>query len=226
MKNILLVILLSIVGAFSTNAIAGGGDDHTHGDGAVAVTASTAKDGQLRIVSYPGGLEVFVKYPAPKLNEPVIGRLFFADYATNHPVDPTGIELSFPGAFGAKVTKQPTKISDGVYEFVALFARDTGHTALLRYTYGAAEQLASLSPFYAGASATRAMSATGGNSLAQDEDGIFPTWILIPIAIGLALLFYVLFTRRRKRLQFVKSQSSASTISKANASTVTQTISK
>jgi hypothetical protein len=190
--RIFLIILLLL----SSDAFGHGGEDH--GPAATAQTAFPGRGSQLTLVSYQGALEIFVKYPVPELDKPVVGRLFFADYASNHPVSPTAIELSFPGALGAKVTKQPAMISDGVFEFTAVFVRDTGHTALLRYTYGDAEQLASLSPFYAGASAQRQAEASHGKvEIEQDE---FPTWTLIPIAIGLGVLGYVLFRRRRKRL--------------------------
>ena len=191
MKILLILILL-----FARSAQAHEGEDH----GAAATTqAPTSSGAQLTLVSYQGALEVFVKYPKPELDKEVVGRLFFADYATNHPVNPTAIELSFPGALGAKVTRQPTKISDGVFEFTAIFVRDTGHTALLRYTYGDAEQLTSLSPFFAGTSAERHLAATNATAAEHEDESVFPTWTLIPIALGLAVLSYVLFRRRHAR---------------------------
>ena len=192
MKIFLILLLL-----LSSDALGHEGEDH--GTPATTHLAAPGAGAQLRLVSYQGALEVFVKYPVPELDKPVVGRLFFADYASNHPVNPTAIDLSFPGAFGAKVTKQPVKISDGVFEFTAVFIRDTGHTALLRYTFGDAEQLTSLSPFYAGTSAQRQSASIHRNTSIEDES-VFPTWTLIPIAIGLGVLGYVLFRRRRKRL--------------------------
>lgn len=194
----LIILFLSLSVAV---AYAGGGDDHTHapteGTGAnVRSTPTHATATTLTIVSYPGNLEVFVKYPPPHLDEPVIGRIFFADYASNHPVNPTGIELSFPGALGAKVVKQPTKISDGVYEFTALFVRDTNHTALLRYTTGEQEQLASLSPFYAGSSADRVLAPSSGTSVHGHEGFSFSTWMLLPLVAAAIMLAYFLAKRK------------------------------
>jgi hypothetical protein len=207
MKVIILLMLLV------SRAFAHGGEDH----GASTTTMPVATGTQLKIVSYPGTLEVLVKYPAPVLNEPVTGRIFFADYASNHPLDPTSIELSFPGALGAKVTKQPTKVSDGVYAFEAVFERDTNHTALLEYSYADAEQLASLSPFYAGTSATRQLSATKATT--SHDSNSFPTWTLLPIALGLAVLGYVLFRRRRKILLLAKSKGTT-TVTESKTTTV------
>lgn len=208
MNRLTTLLLILAVSLLTHPAYSHGDEDHSAGS---TTTSATAVSGnQLRIISYPGSLEIFVKYPAPKLEEPVTGRLYFAQYATNHPVNPTGIELSFPGALGAKVTKQPTKVSDGVYEFIAVFTRDTGHTGLLKYTYGDAEQLATLSPFYAGTSATRVIAASG-STVAEDEGFVFATWLLIPIVIALTILAYVLFRRRRNRLHIVKSNTTGTT---------------
>lgn len=192
-----MIIFLILLLLLSSDALGHDGEDH--GTPATTQSAAPGAGNQLRLVSYQGALEIFVKYPVPELNKPVVGRLFFADYASNHPVNPTAIDISFPGALGAKVTKQPVKISDGVFEFAAVFVRDTGHTGLLRYTFGDAEQLTSLSPFYAGTSAQRQSASIHGNTSIEDES-VFPTWTLIPIAIGLGVLGYVLFRRRRKRL--------------------------
>lgn len=202
-------ILLILIMLLAQSAQAHEGEDHGAAAASTQTPASSAS--QLTLVSYNGTLEIFVKYPKPALDEPVIGRLFFADYATNHPVNPSGIELSFPGALGAKVTKQPTKISDGVFEFTAVFVRDTGHTALLRYTYGEAEQLASLSPFFAGTSAERQLVATNAAGAMKEDESVFPIWTLIPIALGLAVLGYVLFRRRRHRLLIAKQTITPST---------------
>jgi hypothetical protein len=210
MKIFLILLLL-----LTSDALGHEGEDH----GTASTSTTPAATGsQLKLVSYQGSLEVFVKYPAPILNEPVSGRLFFADYASNRPVNPAGLELSFPGALGAKITKQPTKISDGVFEFTAIFVRDTGHTALLRYTYGNTEQLASLSPFYAGTSAERQMMAVNAAS-SREEENTFPTWTLIPIALGLLTLAYVLFRRRRKRLLTI----SQNRVTPTTSTTVTET---
>jgi hypothetical protein len=203
--KITIVLLLLL----ASRAFAHGGEDH--GAAASHVATPVASGSQLKLVSYPGTLEVLVKYPAPVLDKPVVGRLFFADYASNHPVDPTGIELSFPGALAAKVTKQPTKVSDGVYAFEAVFVRDTNHTALLKYTYADAEQLASLSPFFAGTSATRQLTAAHTTAV-KDEGYSFPGWLLIPIALGLGVLAYVLFRRRRKVLLVAKSQGTTTVV--------------
>lgn len=205
MKAILITLLFLV-----SNAFAHGDEDHgaTTGDPAIP----TATGSQLKVVSYPGSLEVLVKYPAPTLHEPVTGRIYFADYATNHPVNPPGIELSFPGNFGTKVTKQPSKVSDGVYSFEAVFTRDTNHTALLKYSYGDAEQLASLSPFYAGTSASRQLIGSGAVA-STDSGDHFPSWVLIPISLGLAVLGYVFLKRRRKIL--VSKRQSATTITQS-----------
>ncbi|HET6511651.1 MAG TPA: hypothetical protein VFH43_05630 [Candidatus Kapabacteria bacterium] len=218
MKRLILFFTLILAqSAWPHIVFAHEGEDH--GATATTQTSMVAQgDNVLRVVSYPGTLEVFVKYPPPHLNEPVTARLFFADYATNHPVDPTAIDLSFPGTLGAKVTKQTKKISDGVYEFEAIFVRDTAHTALLRYTFGDAEQLTSLSPFYAGTSAERLLTANAG-STPKDDDSVFPTWILIPIGIGLGVLAFALFRRRRKRLQIVRSQAGATTVTQSTTHT-------
>lgn len=210
----LLLILLLIAGT----AYAGGGDDHTHAPTGVSEDAAPStgagfKGSTLKIVSYPGNLEVYVKYPAPHLNEPVTGRLFFAEYASNHPVDPTGIQLSFPGALGAKVTKQPVKISDGVYEFIAVFVRDTNHTALLRYIYGDQEQLASLSPFYAGKSAERLLSAETISGVNVDDGFSFSSWMLLPILVGVILVAYLL-AKRKSAKSTVTSSPIVTTIEK------------
>ena len=188
-----------------------GGEDH--GTATTSTAAPILSGSQLKVVSYPGTLEILVKYAPPELDERVQGRIYFADYASNHPVDPTGIELSFPGNLGAKVTKQPTKVSDGVYAFEAIFVRDTNHTALLKYTYAEAEQLASLSPFYAGTSAT--MHLTSASTDKTDEKQGFPTWILIPIAVGLAVLGYVLFRRRRKRILLIEKNKGTTSVTEA-----------
>lgn len=208
MNRLTTLILILAVSLLAPPAHSHGDEDH--GAGNTTTSATAVSGNQLRIVSYPGSLEILVKYPPPNLAAPVTGRVYFADYATNHPVNPAGIELSFPGALGAKVTKQPTKVSDGVYEFVAVFVRDTSHTGLLKYTYGDAEQLATLSPFYAGASATRVIAATG-SSVVEDEGSVFSTWLLVPVAIVLILLGYALFRRRRNRLNIVTSKLAAST---------------
>lgn len=212
--RIFLLLMLLLVAA---NAYAHGGEDHSAPSASVGPVS--AGGSQLRLVSYPGSLEVFLKYPPPVLNEPIVGRLFFAEYASNHPVDPSAIELSFPGALGAKVTKQPAKISDGVYEFTAVFVRDTGHTALLKYNYEGADQLATLSPFYAGTSAERQLMAASDATDTTDSDG-FPQWILLPIAAGLAVLGFVLFRRRRKRLALITSKPGATTITETKTTTV------
>lgn len=198
MKILVLIILL----LSSSNTLAHGGEDH----GATTTAASPAVAGsQLKVVTYPSGLEVLVKYPAPKLDEPVTARLYFADYATNHPVNPTEIDLSFPGTFGAKVIKQPIKISDGIYEFAAVFVRDTNHTALLRFTHNESEQLASLSPFYAGTSAQKQLLVSGSVTTAEDGSS-FPKWLLLPILIAVCVLTYVI-VRRRKQVSTITSSS-------------------
>lgn len=210
--KVLIVILLLI----SSKAFAHGDEDHS----ATTAPATTPSGGgaglamgsQLKVISYPGNLEVLAKYPVPALDQPITGRIFFAEYASNHPVNPTVINLSFPGALGAKVTRQPTRISDGVYEFTAVFVSDTSHTALLRYTYGDAEQLATLAPFYAGASAQRQLATSGTTVTASDED-TSPRWLFIPLAIGLLVLGYVLFRRRRQRLLLVAKGKGNTTIS-------------
>ena len=96
--KILILLILIVAGT----AHAHGGEDHSAP--AASQTATAASGAQLTLVSYQGALEIFVKYPAPELNEAVTGRIFFADYATNHPVNPASIVLSFPGALGAKVS--------------------------------------------------------------------------------------------------------------------------
>jgi hypothetical protein len=206
MRVIILILIMMV-----SDALAHGGEDHSVP--AATTAAPTLSGSQLKVVSYPGSLEILVKYAPPELDKPVAGRIYFADYASNHPVDPTGIELSFPGNLGAKVTKQPTKVSDGVYAFEAIFVRDTNHTALIKYTYADAEQLASLSPFYAGASATKQLAATGASH--EEKKQVFPTWILIPIAIGFAILGIVLFRRRRQRILLVEKNKGTTSVTEA-----------
>ncbi len=196
--SIVTAVTLSLVGFASTttHAFAHGGEDHS----APASAPSIAVGGSLlKLVSYPGNLEVFVKYPAPKLNEQVTGRIFFADYATNHPVNPAVIEISFPESAWASVTKQPVKLSDGVYEFTAVFKRDTSHTALLKVTVDSIEYLTTLSPFYAGASAEEQLHPQHAVEVLSKGFSI-PTWTIIVALVGVALLVFWLLRRRRRHL--------------------------
>lgn len=196
----LLLVLLSMI---STEVFAHGGEDHSAPVAGGGTVSPTTTGSMLKLVSYPGPLEVLVKYPAPELNKPVTGRIFFADQATNHPVDPAVIELTFPGALGAEITKPPKKISDGIYEFSALFIRDTGHTALLRVTTGGNEHLTTLSPFYAGTSAERALTATVATASASEKETRFSMWILLPLILLLVGLGIFLLRKRRERLAVV-----------------------
>lgn len=204
-RSMISVITLAIVSAVFaiigvactvTPIFAHGGEDHS----APASAPSIAVGGSmLKLVSYPGNLEVFVKYPAPKLNEPVSGRIFFADYATNHPVNPTVIELSFPESALASVTKQPVKLSDGVYEFIAVFKRDTSHTALLKVNVDGIEYLTTLSPFFAGESAEQQLH---NHAVIEEKTTGFsiPPWLIVVGLVAVVLLVLWLLRRRRKHL--------------------------
>lgn len=198
--NIIVVVTSLIIGIslmMGANALAHGGEDHS----APASVPSTAIAGSLlKLVSYPGSLEVFVKYPAPHLNEPVTARIYFADYASNHPVNPTVIELSFPSSLGARVTKQPVKLSDGVYEFVAVFSRDTSHTALLKVTVDSIEQLTTLSPFYAGVSAERQLMGTTTTTEKSGDSLSLTTWLLLALLACFALAAFWLIRKRRRHI--------------------------
>lgn len=188
---ILVGVLLSI------NAFAHGGEDHSK----PSATPTTSIGGAvLKVVSYPGNLEVLVKYPAPTLNEAVTARIFFADFASNHPVNPSVVELSFPESAGARITKQPVKLSDGVYEFAAVFSRDTSYTALLRLVVADTEQLATLSPFYAGPSAERQLLGTTTAPEKSNEGISMTTWLLVALFACFAVAAFWLIRKRRRHV--------------------------
>ncbi|MDZ4746736.1 MAG: efflux RND transporter periplasmic adaptor subunit [bacterium] len=194
MKHITLVLAGLLI---CVRVVAHGGEDHSK----PSATPTTSIGGSvLKVVSYPGNLEVLVKYPAPKLNESVTARIFFADYASNHPVNPDVIELSFPELAGASIAKQPIKLSDGVYEFAVLFSRDTSYTAVLKVKVDSTELLTTLSPFYAGSSADRQLLGTSTETVKSAESISLTTWLLVALFVSLALVAFWLIRKRKRHV--------------------------
>lgn len=208
MKLLLLLILLS-----SVPAIAHEGEDH----GASAQTAAPTAGEFLTLAVYPGALEVFLKYPVPHVGEVTTARLYFSDYATNHPVNPISVRVSVLANSRLVVTSQPKKLSDGVYEFGLRFPADTTYAAFAEIAVGSNRLTATLSPLYAGRAAERHLAALRSGTApdhADDDDFYFPSWLLIPIGLGLAVLLAVLIRRRRSRVRRtpVTTESTVTTI--------------
>jgi len=194
MKKIITYLILLL--CFSASlAEAHGGEDHGGGIPTQAVSGDV-----LTVTSYPGRYEVFVKYSVPEIGKPVLTKLFFADFATNHPLNPEVVSLSFPGASGAKVVTEAQKVSDGTYTLTLQFDKDTNYTGLLKFIHNGEEQITALSPFYAGTAAKKVIASTSITQVTtHSSNSIFSFWLLIPLILIITVIAYWLLRRSKRR---------------------------
>ncbi|MEO8872455.1 MAG: hypothetical protein ABI444_07240 [Candidatus Kapaibacterium sp.] len=183
------IFAISVLGIAS--ALAHGGVD----DEPAPVAASAIAD-QLSIASYPGSYEIFVRYAVPVLQHPAIFKVFISQWSSNVPVNAMSPIIEFPNNSNVRVSSPLTRIADGSYQCQLTFTKDDSYSALLKFTVNGEEQIAAITPIYAG---TVARQHLGSGAPAPIATSGISWWVILIGAVVLLLVVFIggRYVRRR-----------------------------